>query len=632
VAVIGGVALVLFAIIFFRLWYLQVLSGDQYVAQANNNRVRDLPIPAPRGDVLDRNGQPLATDHLTNAVQIVPDQLPTNPRSRIALYRRLGNVLQMSAGDIGRRVAEQHKQLPYADVTIKTDAGSGVLGYLYERQQQFPGVTQQQVYLRTYPDKQLAAQVLGYVGQVGPTQLHQKRFRGVQQGTIVGQYGVELAYDRYLRGRTGAQRVQVNSLGQPTGSVTTYNPIQGHDLKLSVDFGLQHEGEVALQKGIGLAQANGHPASSGAFVALDPRNGEVLAMGSAPSFDPNVFARPLTQSQYDALVGTSTQTPGPLYNRAISGGYPTGSTFKPITALASLQSGLVTPDTALGGGQCISVGAAGQQFCNAGKADYGALPMVDALRVSSDTYFYTLGEEANSHGNIIQNMAHRLGLGRPTGIDLPGENGGVIPDRAWRAHQAQVEIACEKQKHVPSCGISDKRPWSVGDNVNFAVGQGDLEASPLQMAVAYSAIANGGTVVRPHLGVEIDDSTGRLIQRVTKPAVRHVALNPSDRTVVLDGLHAAASQAGGTSADVWTGWNQAQHPIFGKTGTAQHSNQDDQSWYICYAPDPVRPIVIAMTIEKGGFGAEAAAPAVRLMMSKWFHVAPKLVVGHSRTR
>ena len=355
-------------------------------------------------------------------------------------------------------------------------------------------------------------------------------------------------------------------------------------------------------------------------------------MGSAPSFDPNVFARPLTQSQYDALVGTSNQTPGPLYNRAISGGYPTGSTFKPITALASLQSGLVTPDTALGGGQCIAVGAAGQQFCNAGKADYGALPMVDALRVSSDTYFYTLGEEANSHGNIIQSMARRLGLGAPTGIDLPGENGGVIPDRAWRAHQAQLEIACENKRHVPSCGISDKRPWSVGDNVNFAVGQGDLEASPLQMAVAYSAIANGGTVVRPHLGVEIDDSTGRLIQRVTKPAVRHVALNPSDRTVVLDGLHAAASQAGGTSADVWTGWNQAQHPIFGKTGTAQHSNQDDQSWYLCYAPDPVRPIVIAMTIEKGGFGAEAAAPAVRLMMSEWFHVPPKLVVGHSRTR
>jgi len=634
VAVMGALALMLFAIVFFRLWYLQVLSGDQYVQQANSNRVRDLSIAAPRGDVLDRNGVILATDRPTNAVQLIPSELPPAGPKRIRLYRRLSRLLGTSVHEIVAQYRRQQVLLPYAPVTVKTDAGAGALTVLSEQQSRFPGVVNQPVFLRTYPDRELAAQVMGYVGQLSPGEEKIKRFAGVKPNTVVGQDGAELAYDRYLRGRPGARRVQVNSLGQPVGPLSTSQPSKGHDVKLSIDFGLQHEGQSALAKAIGLAQANGHPASRGAFVALDPRNGEVLALGSAPSFDPNVFARPITQRQYEQLVGTSGLSPGPLFNRAIAGQYPTGSTFKPITALASLQTGIVSPDTALGGGSCITVGGAGQQFCNSGNADFGALPMVDALRVSSDTYFYTLGEEANGvHGEPIQSMARRLGLGARTGLDLPGENRGVVPDAAWRARQNEAEAQCRARRHHP-CGIADgtNRPWSVGDNVNFAVGQGDLLASPLQMAVAYSAIENGGRVVRPHLGMEVDDSFGRLVQTLSRPPARRVDINAADRTVVLDGLHAAASQPGGTSADVWAGWPQGQHPIYGKTGTAQHSNADDQSWYLCFSPDPARPIVIAITVEQGGFGAEAAAPAARLMMSNWFHVKPQLVVGHSKTR
>ena len=250
--------------------------------------------------------------------------------------------------------------------------------------------------------------------------------------------------------------------------------------------------------------------------------------------------------------------------------------------------------------------------------------------MSSDTYFFEAGELANSHGNVIQSEAHKLGVGQQTGIDLPSEITGLVPDRAWRAKVAQEELRCERRRHVSSCGISDGRPWSVGDNMHLAVGQGDLLTSPLQMAVAYSTLANAftnggnGWVVRPHLGMEIDDTQGRLVQSLSFPAQRHVHLNDDDLSLVMEGIHEAASQPGGTSADVWTGWDQAQHPVYGKTGTAEHAGKEDQSWYMCYIGDPKRPIVIAVTVEQGGFGAETAAPIARLMASQWFGKAEEV--------
>ncbi|MGI8558632.1 MAG: penicillin-binding protein 2 [Solirubrobacteraceae bacterium] len=637
VAVFGGIALVLFGVVLFRLWYLEVLSGDQYVQLANNNRVRDIRIQAPRGVVVDRSGATIVDNRPATAVQIVRDELPTDPGAQQLVFRRLGHVLQMSPAAIS--LAVNPPLAPggiavtpkYANVTLKQDAGRAVLIYLAEHQEQFPGVATPQVFLRRYPFRDVAAQLLGNVGEVSPKELLLPKFKDVGQGAVVGQTGIEWAYDHYLRGRDGATRVQVDAAGNARGTLAQASPVAGHQLKLSVDLGLQREGQAALQQGIGLAQGNGHAASAGAFVALDPRNGEVLAMGSAPSFDPNVFAKPLSKAKAKQIFGApGSKLAGPQFNRAISSGYPTGSTFKPITAMASLQSGLITPDTPFDDTGCISVGLNHQQFCNAGKAVNGTVSLRDAIKVSSDVFFYTLGERANSlQGGVIQTWAKKLGLGRPTGIDLPGENPGLIPDAAWRRSINQRELQCEQRTHKPSCAISDGRAWTVGDNVNFAVGQGDLQATPLQMAVAYSAIANGGTIVRPHLGLEIDDTQGRLVQRIQPGAARHVDFGSTNQQAILDGLRLAASAPGGTSAEVFKDFPRT---VYGKTGTAQYTYQDDQSWYVAYAPDPQRPIVIAMTIEKGGFGAEAAAPAVRLMLSQWFHVAKKVVAGHSRTR
>jgi penicillin-binding protein 2 len=445
--------------------------------------------------------------------------------------------------------------------------------------------------------------MLGSVGQVSPDQLKLLKFKGVQQGTIVGQDGIEYTYDRYLRGRDGATRVQIDSLGRPTGELSLREPVQGKNLKLSIDLGLQREGEQAIA-GLG----NGR----GAFVALDPRNGEVLALGSAPTFNPNVFAKPLTDARYKAL--TSQANGAPLLDRAIRGEYPTGSTFKLITSVAGLQSGAFTPDTVIDDPGSIQIGNI--VFQNSGGTPHGAISLREALQVSSDVFFYTLGARMNNNGRQgLQKWAARLGIGRRTGIDLPGEFAGLLPTPAWRDRLFR--------KHLTD------RPWSVGDNVNLAVGQGDLQATPLQMAVAYATVANGGRVVTPHIGLEVDDTAGRVLQTVQPGASRNIHIDPSNRQAILDGLHAAASQPGGTSADVFAGF---PHQVDGKTGTAERPGQADQSWYIAYAPDPVKPIVVAVTVEQGGFGAEAAAPATRLILSQWFGAQKKFVAGTSTTR
>jgi penicillin-binding protein 2 len=642
VAILGGIAVVIFAVIFFRLWYLQVLTGERYVQEAAVNSVRDLPIAAPRGQIFDRAGKPIAASTVTNAVQIVPSALPPAGAPRLAVYRRLGALLGMSAQHVQELVIKGRTALPYAPVTIKTAAGRGVLTVLAERQNEFPGVTQQPVSIRSYPYGEMAAQVLGYVGQVSERELKLRPFQGVKQGAVVGQEGLEYYYDRYLRGNDGVQRVQVNSAGYPEPTrLAPTSPKGGYSLKVTLGLGLQHEAEKALLQGIENARAGGKPASAGAFTAIDPRNGQILAIGSYPSFDPNKFAKPLTQREYAELEGKAEgaggeEAPARLTDRAVNGAYPTGSTFKPFTAMGALEAGVINPTEGLGAGQCIHVST--ERFCNAGKADYGPVGLVEALKVSSDTYFFEVGELANRYHEVIQNMARELGVGHPTGIDLPSEIQGTIPDPAWRAKQNRLQQQCEHRAHHGTCDIvAEVRPWSVGDNMDLAVGQGDVLTSPLQMAVAYSTLANAfmhggyGTVVRPHLGMEIDEADGAVVQSLAFPPVRHVRLNYPDLSLVMEGIHEAASQPGGTSADVWSGWDQSQHPVYGKTGTAEHAGKEDQSWYMCYLGDSKRPIVIAVTVQQGGFGAETAAPIARLIASKWFGKPEQFVSGTSKT-
>src|SRR4051812_14322236 len=471
VAVIGGIALVAFAVIFFRLWYLQVLSGDKYLAEANNNRLREIKVQAPRGKIVDRNGRVMVDNRTGLAVKISPDRVPKQRAERRRLYRKLGRVLGQSPKRVGRQVRRQLKALPFSSATVKQDVPLPVVSYLLEHQNDFPGVTAERVFLRQYPHHQIGAHLFGTVGEVTREELKDPRYHGVDMGDRVGQSGIESQYDRFLRGRNGASRVQVDALGNLKGELSVREPQQGRQLRLAVDIGIQEAGQRALAGGTG----------RGAFVVMNVHNGEVVAMGSQPSFDPNIFSKTIKPADYKRL--SDPNNGAPLSDRAIQGLYPTGSTYKLITATAALQGGLITPDTVQYDPGSLQVG--GITFKNAGGAVNGALALRQALTVSSDVFFYKLGLEANGHGDglLIQRWARRLGMGRKTGIDLPGETPGLVPSPKWRNQLFKKKLT--------------DRPWSAGDNVNLSVGQGDLQADPLQLAVAYSTVANGGPGRQP---------------------------------------------------------------------------------------------------------------------------------------
>src|SRR5919198_941899 len=691
IAVLGGFAFVLFAIVFFRLWFLQVLSGENYVAKARENRVRKVRIEAPRGDIVDRDGRVLVKTRIAPVVQIVPGSLPKSvlaqaddfrqqrgvaekarlaaddqlralerdirerkhgptkqqrrDRRRLAraarqakpvpippvpagglglrrLYRRLGRVIDLSPRRIQERVIEGVAELPYSNVTIKTAINRSAFNYIRERKEQFPGVEVEKQYLRDYPHKELAAQLFGTTREISPKELKEKRFKGVAQGTRIGADGLEESYDKYLRGKDGYTRIVINALGNRDDRrrQKRVEPRQGQRLRITLDLDLQRAANEAIQRGVQAASQNG--AKAGAFVAMDPRNGEILALGSYPSFDANEFAKPISQKRYDAL--SSEENGAPLFNRAIAATYPTGSTFKPITAMAALEEGVITPTSTIVDTGEFKLGD--QVRKNAQDAIYGPLQLPRALTVSSDVFFYNLGEQLNAKGPVLQAWARRLGLGHRTGIDIPGEFSGLIPDRAWRDKGYDEYLKCAKKAKVTpgttqalyACG-GIERPWTTGDNVSLAVGQGDLQATPLQLAEAYSVIVNGGKVVRPHLGLQVEDGQGRLLEEIRTPIRRRLSLDPAYRDAIMAGLHGAATQAGGTSADVFAG-APYRNLLYGKTGTAERQPNPDQSWYACYVADPTRPIVVVTTIERGGFGAETAAPAARLILNEWFHV------------
>ena len=562
--------------------------------------------------------------------------IPPMPGGEPALrarYERLGVVIGMEPRQIHKRVVQGIADQPSANVTIKTDVGAPAFNFLIEHRERFRGVVVEKKYLRDYPFKTLGAQLFGTLREISPEELKRDDYRGVTPGTRIGKDGIEETYDRYLRGTDGFTRVIVNSSGNrdDTRRTTRTAPIQGRQLRLTLDLGLQRAAQNAVARGIEAAAGNG--ADAGAFVALDPRDGEVLALGSYPSFDANVFAKPIDQETYERL--SSEENGAPLFNRATNAGYPTGSTFKPITAFAAVDNGVITPTTPLSDPGVFRYG--GREFKNAGDAVFGTLSLQRALQVSSDVFFYQLGASMNDLGAVLQEWAHKLSFGKPTGIDLPGEYGGLVPDAEWRNSEYDAYLKCAKKAGVePSttdalyaCG-GIERGWSGGDNVNLAVGQGDLQATPLQLAVAYAAIENGGRVVTPHLGMQIEDGAGRQLEEIRKPPQRRIEFDPETLETVRSGLRAAAGEAGGTSSDVFAGF---PYPVYGKTGTAERPPNPDQSWYAAYVPDPVKPIVVVVTIEKGGFGAETAAPAARLILSKWFGVKDdEFHAGTSQTR
>jgi penicillin-binding protein 2 len=588
IAVLGGVAVALFAVLAFRLWDLQVLSGSKYLAEAKNNRTREFKVIAPRGDILDREGNVLVDNRTALALQLNTQKLPEDPAEQKAELARLGKLAHMSLPKVRRTISEQEEVAAGAPVTLRKDVGYDLVYYLEENQRHFPGVQVQRVFVRGYPDGSRAAHVLGSVGEVSEEELKEAPYKGLEAGDEVGKGGVEYTYDRYLRGQPGLTKIQVNALGQPTpgGQLVSEPPSPGDNLKLTLDPGVQAAGESALA-------SRGLP---GAFVTMNVDNGEILGLGSFPTYDPAIFTKPMTQSQVNELYRDPVLAP--LTDRATESYYPTGSTFKLITALAALEGGVITPSTTIFDGGKLTVGT--QSFQNAGGASYGSLTLVPALEVSSDVFFYNLGLDMWNTGQL-QRWAAKLGIGKESGLDLPGETEGLVPSRSWR-NQLYKEGETE-------------RPWSAGDNIQLATGQGDLQTNPLQMAIAYAALGNDGTIVTPHVGMEVEDAAGRVLKEFDPKPRRKIKIDPAHRQAIMEGLHQAAQGPQGTSYGIFGGF---PIEVAGKTGTAQRPPHADQSWYVILAPYPDPRIVTVVTMEEGGFGAESAAPAALQILEAYF--------------
>ena len=610
IGILGFVVLAAFGVLFFRLWALQVLSGTQYLEAAENNQVRPIRIEAKRGPVVDRYGRAIIENRAGSIARIWPTNLPK--KGAYGELRRLARILQVPLGDITAQI-DKHEGDPLAPVTLKEDLSRDEYFYLSERTSEFPGLEIVDASLRTYPYGDLAAQLLGHVGEISPEQLKEKR--GYRAGDRIGQGGIEASYDKFLRGQPGEAQLRVDALGREIrGSrVIESSPIPGYRLRLTLDAKLQRAAQGALGYGIELAQANDNwAANAGAIVALDPRDGAIRALASYPTYRPDVFVGPVRKRELAPLLDQRAAEDAnfPALNRATAGIYPPGSTFKPVTALAAMQEHILAPYDSI---PCTgSVVIAKQRFKNWNPLVNEAMTLPTALAQSCDTYFYEVGwrfyQLPKERGQPLQAWASRFGFGQLSGLDVTPEAPGLLPTIKWRRATYTSEI---------------DRLWKPGDSVQLAIGQKDLQVTPLQMARFYALLANGGKLVTPHLVSSIEQPgqkgspTGPLVLRRFSRPVKELNVDPSALQVIRQGLYEATHDGLGTSSGVFGHFPVA---IAGKTGTAERRidvgtflKDTDTSWWCGWGPfEPTpdqEPLVVCAVIENGGFGAEAAAPA-----------------------
>ena len=619
-AILGGILLAIFAALFLRLWALQVLAGQKYVDQTQAIAFRTLSVPAPRGLILDRNGVPLVTNQPATAIELWPSDLPKVYTRRYDELVRLARVTRVPLYEIARGIkARLQANDLVTPVTVRESSSNVMVNYLEEHQSQFPGVSTGRIYLRHYPYQDLAAQVLGYVGAITQSQLRHLG-KSYNLNDQIGQTGAEAAFDKYLRGVAGAEKLHVDNLSRPVGSVElTAVPRPGSSVRLTLDEKLQQAAEKALSYGINLAQSNGEwAARGGAIVALDPRDGSILAMASSPTYKPSVYSGHVTTRELATQGLTPKTAPDknyPALNRAMQATYPPGSVFKPVTALAAMETHIVSPYAYL---PCTGTyqspnDRSHQVFHNWDPNVNQPMDLPTALAYSCDTYFYQLGDRFFSlpkdRGQPLQHWATMFGFGKLTGSDVGPEVPGLVPTIGWRIKHFKTAI--------------DKL-WKPGDSIHLAIGQGDLLVTPLQMARFYALIANGGKLVTPHLLLNVQDQNGNPVPLPAPAPPKLVGVDPAALAVVRQGLLEGTHLSFGTSYPVF---GQFPVSIAGKTGTAEkvvslpgYIGVKNQSWWCGYGPTDDAKIVVCAVIENGGHGGTAAAPAAAQVLASYFHV------------
>jgi penicillin-binding protein 2 len=549
-----------------RLVYLQIYQGEYFGKLADGNRIRLVSTSAPRGIIYDRNDVPLVNNRPAFTVELLPSLEPVSPE----VVDRLAKLLNLNAEDINNKIANHSGFDP---VTIKVDVTPEIISVIEEQQDLYPGVFIDTKPVRNYIYKTEGVHVLGYVSEISDGELEDKKKSGddsYKLGDIIGKFGLEKYYDTYLRGTPGGEQVEVDVTGRPVQRLGMKEPVAGNNLRLTIDYHLQDAAERAMDEVLGQIGAQ-----AAAAVVLNPQTGEVLAMVSRPNFDPNLFALGISTKDWNVINNNPHY---PLDNKAVTGEYPPGSTFKIITGTAALMEKVVTPDEL--------IFDSGQHWIipktNADGEALGYINFVQALAHSDNVYFYEMGNRLGI--DRLAKWARLFGIGEKTGIDL--------------SYEASGNVACPEYKRK----VFDEE-WYLAETFDASIGQGFTLATPLQMAVVMSEAATGGKKYKPYLVRDIFDSNGNVIKHFDPVLVRDLNIDPAIAQLVQQGLHEVSTI--GTAASMFRDFPV---PIAGKTGTAENSQGREHGWFVAYGPFDNPNIAVAVIVENAGYGATSAVP------------------------
>ncbi|PKQ15955.1 MAG: penicillin-binding protein 2 [Actinobacteria bacterium HGW-Actinobacteria-7] len=590
-AILGVVVVAVLGILLFRLWTMQILAGPAFAARADDNRIREVTTVAPRGRILDRKGRELVTNRPTMAV-LAARSVAENAE----VMNKLSSLLDMPVAELKDRITSV-KEAALAPRVVAIDVPMTTVAYLAEHESQFPGVEVATRSVRRYPYGDLAAHVLGYTGEISEDQLAGADFQGYDPTDVVGKSGAESSFESVLQGDRGLRRLEVDAAGRPKRIISETEPEAGRDVVLTIDADVQKVTEEALAQAIKDAHADGYyKAKAGAAIAIDTRTGEILAMASAPTYDPAVFLGGVSNKEWRSLTTTSSEFP--LSNRAIQAQYPAASTFKAMTGLAGLNYGLTRQwATYTCRGLWTGMGKQWGKYCW-NRSGHGVETFMDGFADSCDTVFYEIGYAFyKDKGEKLQKFARSFGYGQLTGIDLGGEATGRVPDAAWKKAYNQ--------------NYPEYQGWLPGDTVNMAIGQGDLLVTPLQVVASYAGIANNGKVMKPHVLRKVLGSDGKTVLGPTKEVAFAPKVSKKNLSIVGSALHNVTTI--GTAKGAFRGFGIQ---VAGKTGTAEVTGKDDYAWFVGYAPVQQPKYAVVVVLEQGGHGGSIAAPAGRQILAE----------------
>lgn len=582
--VLAVIVLLVFLALVSRLGYLQVVQGKNYERLADGNRIKLIPIMAPRGMVYDRNGVSLVSNRPGFTVSIVPISGPVADH----VIAKLATILGMSPNEITDKL--EQKKGAFEPIRIKADLGPDVVTKIEERRSELPGVVIEIQPIRNYPNNELAAHVLGYVSEINDTELERLKAKGYKAGNIVGKFGLEKLYDAQLRGSDGGDQVEVDVAGKPIQVLGKKEPIPGHNLVLTIDQRIQKATEEAIDEQLYYLQTKTQwkNAKAATVIVMNPKTGEILAMASRPTFNPNFFAVGISTNEWKKY----NENPfNPMDNKAISGEYPPGSTFKIVTGAAALELGKVTPEEKI-----LDTGK--HWLIPKGNAEGEALGWInfkEALVKSDNVYFYEMGNRLGIDN--LETYARMFGLGDFTGIDLPGESDGLVANQRY------------KQKVF-------KEDWYLAETFDAAIGQGFQLVTPLQMAMLISEVANGGHRYKPYLVSKITDNSGASIQTFLPQETGTLKITPGNLALIQEALRDVARE-GGTAGEAFGNF---PIPIAGKTGTAENPHGADHGWFVGYAPFDDPRVAVIVLFEQGGFGAVSAVPVAKKVFEAAFNL------------